>query len=506
MSNTEAPQPGSTGAPQPGNTEAPQPGWPPAGGGTAGAGQVGGAGGYGYYGVPAIPAAEEAVGSGTPLASGYGYHGGAIGTTPAAPGTPAEYGYHGVAQAAAASPSATQGGYGYYGGAQSVAAAPVPTPVASVPADAGGYGYYGGSGNVMPGASQGAHDGVHHAGTTGAAAAPGTWSRGDRLLVILVGLIGGIIATVVTEGHFWLQNHLFGFLGSEVSGLYVFRFYGLAGTTLVTHAIFVGMLTRKPGATIATAAVSLVPALALGTGLEVLMWGSGVLSNLVPLVLFNLCGLLLVAGIAEAIQLLARAAGGSLLFDALTGLALPAGWLILFLLQYVLPFYSYPTTSRFSLVDWGVWLGLSSVWSLLVSGLVPAAIADRIRRARAAREGVSTQQAAGVPSGQGGGYGQAVPGQQPWGAVLPDHPSATTALVLGILGVVGASVLAPFAWGIASKAKAEIRQQPGRYREGGSVQAGYVLGIVGTVLLVIGVLAMIGLTIFYVALARSHAG
>jgi hypothetical protein len=67
MSNTEAPQPGSTGAPQPGNTEAPQPGWPPAGGGTAGAGQVGGAGGYGYYGVPAIPAAEEAVGSGTPL-------------------------------------------------------------------------------------------------------------------------------------------------------------------------------------------------------------------------------------------------------------------------------------------------------------------------------------------------------------------------------------------------------------------------------------------------------
>jgi hypothetical protein len=321
--------------------------------------------------------------------------------------------------------------------------------------------------------------------------------------VILVGLVGGVVAALLLV----LTNlFLFPFSTSSAWGLFLAQ--APAGSILVTHALFVGMLTRRPGATIATAAVSLLPAMVIGFGVQLVESGSVViLSNLsvfVPFILFfYLCGLVLVAGIAEAIQSISRANGGGLLVDTLTGLALPLGWLLYLLLQYALPFYSHPSTKGYSLAEWGIWLGLSTVWALLFSGLIPAAIARGVRRGRDRRAGVAQQQAAGIPSWQGGSYGQAAPGQQPWGVVLPDHPSGTTALVLGILGVVGATVLAPFAWGIASRAKAEIRQQPGRYREGGSVQAGYVLGIVGTVLLVIGVLAMIGLVVFYVALARG---
>lgn len=94
------------------------------------------------------------------------------------------------------------------------------------------------------------------------------------------------------------------------------------------------------------------------------------------------------------------------------------------------------------------------------------------------------------------------PGQPPqepppqgfYGYAPPDHPKATTSMVLGILGVVVCQVIAPFAWVIGKRTVSEIDASGGRLGGRGQAQAGYVLGIVGTVLLGLGVLFMI----FYV--------
>jgi hypothetical protein len=109
-----------------------------------------------------------------------------------------------------------------------------------------------------------------------------------------------------------------------------------------------------------------------------------------------------------------------------------------------------------------------------------------------------------------GGYGQQPPyGQQPadpyaqypppyappvqggYGQQQENHPKATTALVLGIVGVICCSVTAPFAWVIGKRAMDEIDASGGRWGGRGLAQAGYVLGIVGTLLLVISIVALV---------------
>ena len=88
--------------------------------------------------------------------------------------------------------------------------------------------------------------------------------------------------------------------------------------------------------------------------------------------------------------------------------------------------------------------------------------------------------------------------------LAPEHPRATTALVLGIVSLVGAFAcvlpifLAPVAWVLGARAVAEIDAAPGRWRGRESARAGQVLGMVGTILLVLGgvvVLLFVGLTI-----------
>jgi hypothetical protein len=73
----------------------------------------------------------------------------------------------------------------------------------------------------------------------------------------------------------------------------------------------------------------------------------------------------------------------------------------------------------------------------------------------------------------------------------PEQSQAVTILVLGILSIVLCQVLGPFAWKMGNdelKAIAEGRRSP----EGqGMAQAGKVCGIVGTVLLGLGVLALL---------------
>jgi quinol-cytochrome oxidoreductase complex cytochrome b subunit len=104
--------------------------------------------------------------------------------------------------------------------------------------------------------------------------------------------------------------------------------------------------------------------------------------------------------------------------------------------------------------------------------------------------------------------GQFPPGQYPPGQygyqpvyLPPKHPQATLAMVLGIIGLTGVMCyitffVAPFAWWIGARSAKEIDAEPGRYSGHGEATAGKIMGIIGTVLLILGILA---LTAFVVA-------
>ena len=96
------------------------------------------------------------------------------------------------------------------------------------------------------------------------------------------------------------------------------------------------------------------------------------------------------------------------------------------------------------------------------------------------------------PAGQ---YGQQ-PGYQPTYAA--DHPKATTALILGILGIVVCGLIAPFAWRIGKRTVDEIDASQGRLGGRGSAQAGYILGLIGTALLGLGLLVVVGILVLMV--------
>ena len=96
-------------------------------------------------------------------------------------------------------------------------------------------------------------------------------------------------------------------------------------------------------------------------------------------------------------------------------------------------------------------------------------------------------------------------GTQPYGGAsspayhyaVPDHPKATTSLVLGILGLAVCGVLAPFAWVSGKRAVNEIDASHGRLGGRGQAQAGYVMGIIGSVILALGVLVFLAYIIFF---------
>ena len=96
------------------------------------------------------------------------------------------------------------------------------------------------------------------------------------------------------------------------------------------------------------------------------------------------------------------------------------------------------------------------------------------------------------PSYGPGGYGSTPPpGGYGYGGGTQTHPKATTSLVLGILGVVCCSLAAPFAWITGKKTVSEIDASGGRLEGRGQAQAGYILGIVGTVLLILALLFLV---------------
>lgn len=136
------------------------------------------------------------------------------------------------------------------------------------------------------------------------------------------------------------------------------------------------------------------------------------------------------------------------------------------------------------------------------------------------------QQPAGQPTEQGlppyqaypqqpaGQYGQPQYGQQygqypaqfpnagyAYPAPAPNHPQATTAMVLGLVGLIGGLTLclpaltAPFAWVFGRKALREIRASQGRLSGEGQAKAGMIMGIIGTVLMILAVLAIVGIVV-----------
>ena len=95
---------------------------------------------------------------------------------------------------------------------------------------------------------------------------------------------------------------------------------------------------------------------------------------------------------------------------------------------------------------------------------------------------------------------------QPVSSGQPEKASskATTALVLGILGIVCCGLCAPFAWFIGSgemkQIKAGLSSQAGK----GFAQAGMIMGIIGTILLILSIIGMIIYFLFFVGMAATH--
>jgi len=105
------------------------------------------------------------------------------------------------------------------------------------------------------------------------------------------------------------------------------------------------------------------------------------------------------------------------------------------------------------------------------------------------------------------------PGQYGYQPVYaaPKHPQATLAMVLGIIGLTGlmcyvTAFVAPFAWWIGAKAVKEIDAEPGRYGGRGEAMAGKIMGIIGTVLLILGLLALAGFITLLVTSSEFRDG
>ena len=95
------------------------------------------------------------------------------------------------------------------------------------------------------------------------------------------------------------------------------------------------------------------------------------------------------------------------------------------------------------------------------------------------------------------------PMQPPYGPPPPNHPQAITVLVLGILGLVVCGILGPFAWVMGNRTVREIDASRGAL--GGRTEAniGRILGIVATVLLIVGLGLVVLIFVFGAAMSVS---
>ncbi|MEV6770562.1 DUF4190 domain-containing protein [Nocardia sp. NPDC051030] len=86
----------------------------------------------------------------------------------------------------------------------------------------------------------------------------------------------------------------------------------------------------------------------------------------------------------------------------------------------------------------------------------------------------------------------------------PEHPQATTIMVLGILSLVLCQLLGPVAWIMGSKARKEIDASGGMLGGRSNVTVGYVCGIVGTCIL-IAIPVIWGLMFLFIAILGANS-
>ncbi len=95
------------------------------------------------------------------------------------------------------------------------------------------------------------------------------------------------------------------------------------------------------------------------------------------------------------------------------------------------------------------------------------------------------------------GPDQPGPAASYWPPQPPDHPEATSTLVIGLVSIIGTficflpAVLGPWAWIRGRRVIAAIDASGGQLGGRGVAQAGYVMGIIASILLGIGVLTVV---------------
>jgi hypothetical protein len=95
------------------------------------------------------------------------------------------------------------------------------------------------------------------------------------------------------------------------------------------------------------------------------------------------------------------------------------------------------------------------------------------------------------------------PQPPPYNVPPQDHPQTTTILILGICGLVLCQVLGPFAWSMGNKAMREIDASGGQLGGRDTVNVGRILGMIGTALLALGVLAVLFFIVLGIGLASN---
>lgn len=290
---------------------------------------------------------------------------------------------------------------------------------------------------------------------------------GSRMgFVVLVGLVGGVLGALGWRG----AAYLLALQGVPMAAVPWIGF---------THVLFVGLVVRRPGAIAISAAVTAVVAsiayplagallprigISFEPGFLMATVGEFLVKLVVVTVVGELIGLALwsrPAAVGSDLLISAAAVAASLTRSAATALHAMLTVPVPILAQFV----------------------VGPVLAVLVAVLAARPVRDLLRRRDALRPAKIEVTVAPTSDGQSSGAG--VPGTG------DEHPSATTSLVLGILGLVLFPPLAPVAWAMAARGRREAALQPGRYRTSGSLQAGYVLGVIGTVVLALVVLVIV---------------
>lgn len=92
---------------------------------------------------------------------------------------------------------------------------------------------------------------------------------------------------------------------------------------------------------------------------------------------------------------------------------------------------------------------------------------------------------------------QGYPPPQQYQTAPPNAPGAVAALVLGIVSIAACSICGPFAIWQGRKAERLVKEQG--YGGGGMAKAGWIMGIIGTVLLALGLLYVVIVIIVAIA-------